>query len=65
MDKVLILTGVLCMTLVLGCGKGSNENVSEKQIKQNADIEKDVDDSKDYLSVKTRKEFENGRSKTD
>lgn len=52
MKKVLILTCVLCITLVLGCGKGSNENVSVKQVKQNAGIEKDAGKSKERLSVK-------------
>jgi len=54
MKKVLIITGVLCITLISGCGKGSNENVSEKQIKQNAGIEKDIDESKDHIIIKTK-----------
>ena len=56
MNKIMFLAGVVSLSLVFGCGKKSDENISEKQFKHPPVKGENVNISDDAVSVKPNKE---------
>ena len=56
MKKTLFLASVVSLAMVFGCGKKSEENIAEKQVKTPPAKEEKVSISEEAVSVETHKE---------